>query len=40
MIIVPTTRVFPDKVFYTKYTEEEFVIGQILRCSGIELLYL
>ncbi len=36
MIIVPTTGVFPVKVFYTKCTEEEFVIGQVLRCSGSE----
>jgi hypothetical protein len=28
--IVPTTGVFPDKVFCTKCTEEEFVV----RCSG------
>jgi hypothetical protein len=34
-IIVPTTGVFPGKVFCTKCTEEEFVIGQVLRCSGI-----
>ena len=40
MIIVPTTGVFPDKVFCTKCTEEEFVIGQMLRCSGMDLLYL
>ncbi len=32
--------VFPVKVFYTKCTEEEFVIGQVLRYSGIQLLYL
>jgi hypothetical protein len=29
-----------DKVFCTKCTEEEFVIGQVLRCSGMELLDL
>jgi hypothetical protein len=40
MIIVPTTGVFPDKVFCTKCTEEEFVIDQVLRCSGMEVLYL
>jgi hypothetical protein len=40
MIIVPTTGVFPDKVFCTKCTEEEFVIGQVLSCSGMQLLYL
>ena len=40
MIIVPTTGVFPGKVFCTKCTEEEFVIGQVLRCSGMQLLYL
>jgi hypothetical protein len=40
MINVPTTEVFPDKVFFTKCTEEEFVIGQVLRCSGMDLLYL
>jgi hypothetical protein len=39
MIIVPTTGVFPHKVFCTKCSEEEFVIGQILRWSGVELLY-
>ena len=37
MIIVPTTGVFPVKVFCTKCTEEEFVIGQVLRCSGMQL---
>jgi len=30
MIIVPTTGVFPGKVFCTKRTEEEFVICQVL----------
>ena len=40
MIIVPTTGVFPGKVFCTKRTEEEFVICQVLRCSGVQLLYL
>ena len=40
MIIVPTTGVYPVKVFCTKCTEEEFVIGQVLRCSGIQILYL
>jgi hypothetical protein len=40
MIIVPTTGVFPAKVFWTKFTEEEFVIHQMLRCSGMDLLYL
>jgi hypothetical protein len=30
MIIVPTTTVFPGKIFCTKCTEE-FVIGQMLR---------
>jgi len=30
-LIVPTTGVFPGKVFSTKCTEEEFVIGQVLR---------
>jgi len=39
MIFVPTTGEFPDKVFYTKCTEEEFVIGQMLRCSGMDLPY-
>ncbi len=40
MIIVPTTGVFPDKVFCTKCTEEEFVIGQVIRCSGMQFLYV
>jgi hypothetical protein len=40
MIIVPTTGEFPDKVFCTKCTEEDFVIGQMFRCSGEDLLYL
>ncbi len=40
MIIVPTTGQFPGKVFCTTCTEEEFVIGQMLRCSGMNLLYL
>ena len=40
MIIVPTTGVFPGKVFCTKRTEEEFVICQVLRYSGVQLLYL
>jgi hypothetical protein len=40
MIIVPNTGVFPVKVFCTKRTEEEFVICQVIRCSGVELLYL
>jgi hypothetical protein len=31
MIIVPTTGVFPGKVFCTKRTEEEFVICEVLR---------
>jgi hypothetical protein len=31
MIIVPTTGVFPGKVFYTKHTEKEFVICEVLR---------
>ena len=31
---------FHGKVFYTKCTEEEFVIGQMVRCSDMELLYL
>jgi hypothetical protein len=39
MIIVPTTGVFPDKVFCTKRTEEEFVICQVFRYSGVQLLY-
>jgi hypothetical protein len=34
MIIVPTTEEFPDKVFCTKCTEQEFVIGQMFRYSG------
>jgi hypothetical protein len=32
--------VFPGKVFCTKRTEEEFVICEVLRCSGVQLLYL
>ena len=46
MIIVPTTGAFPDKVFYTKCTDEEFVIGQVFRYRGVQwcgscrLLYL
>jgi hypothetical protein len=39
MIIVPTNGVFPGKVFCTKRTEE-FVICEVLRCSGVQLLYL
>jgi len=35
-MIVPTTGVFPGKVFCTKRTEEEFVICQVLRCSGVQ----
>jgi hypothetical protein len=38
IIIVPTTGEFRGKVFYTKCTEKEFVIGQMLRCSGMDLL--
>ena len=39
MISVSTTGDFPDKVFYTKCTEE-FVIDQILKWSGVDpLLY-
>jgi hypothetical protein len=40
MIIVTTTGAFPVKVFCTNRTEEEFVICQVLRCSGVQLLYL
>ncbi len=35
MIIVPTTGLFPDKVFCTKCVEKEFVIGQVFRFSGM-----
>jgi hypothetical protein len=38
--LFPTTGVFSVKVFCTKCTEEEFVIGQMLRSSGMDLLYL
>jgi hypothetical protein len=39
MFSVSTTGDFPDKVFYTKCTEE-FVIDQILKWSGVDpLLY-
>ena len=40
MIIVPTTGVFLVQVFWKKCIEQEFVIGQMLKCSGMDLLYL
>jgi hypothetical protein len=40
MIIVLITGVFPGKVVCTKRTKEEFFICQVLRCSGVQLLYL
>jgi len=38
--MVPTTGAFLAKIFCTKCTEEEFVIGQMLRCSGMDHLCL
>jgi hypothetical protein len=40
MIIVPTPECFLARSSAQKCTEEEFVIGQVLRCSGMKVLYL
>ena len=40
MLYVPTARVFPGKVCRRNCTEEYFLIGQLLRCSCVKLLYV
>ena len=40
MIFVPTTRVFPDKVWRRNCTEKWFLIGQLIRCSCVKFLYV